>query len=256
MELSKELSDAMAPHNLIRLNVFGFDMSITDTVIITWVIMAVLISLALFFTRRLELVPTGKQRIAETLVEQLNSLFKTILGYHWRTFTPYLGTILLFLLFANIISIFDIIPNWEQLYQITGWKVFENLPQLSIRPPTKDINVTVSMALMSIIIVIGAGIKFKEFPGWLRSFIEPMPGLLPMKILEYFVRIISLSLRLFGNIIGAFIIMELIYSVVSNFMPPVLIPAVFSIYFDLFDGALQACIFVFLTSLYISEAVE
>ena len=73
----------------------------------------------------------------------------------------------------------------------------------------------------------------------------------PINILELAIKPLSLCMRLFGNVLGAFIIMELLKSVV-----PVVVPAVFSLYFDLFDGILQAYVFVFLTSLYIKEAIE
>ena len=73
----------------------------------------------------------------------------------------------------------------------------------------------------------------------------------PINILEIFTRPLSLCMRLFGNVLGAFVIMELIKMVV-----PVILPSVFSLYFDLFDGLLQAYVFVFLTSLYIQEAIE
>jgi F-type H+-transporting ATPase subunit a len=107
------------------------------------------------------------------------------------------------------------------------------------------------MAIMSIVLILFAGIRFKGIKGWLKSFIEPVPFLLPFKILEYGIKPLSLCLRLFGNILAAFIIMELVY-----FAFPMIVPGVLSIYFDLFDGILQAYVFVFLTSLFIGEAVE
>ena len=128
---------------------------------------------------------------------------------------------------------------------------FLKIPEYTISPPTKDLNVTLCMALMSIFMVLGASIRFKKLSGWLKSFFQPVPMAVFTKVLDYFTRPVSLSLRLFGNIIGAFIVMKLLY-----FVLPVFIPAVFSIYFDLFDGILQAYVFVFLTSLYIAEAVE
>ena len=75
--------------------------------------------------------------------------------------------------------------------------------------------------------------------------------LTPINILEIFIRPLSLCMRLFGNVLGAFVIMELVKLVV-----PVGVPAILSLYFDVFDGLIQAYVFVFLTSLYISEAVE
>jgi F-type H+-transporting ATPase subunit a len=107
------------------------------------------------------------------------------------------------------------------------------------------------MAIMSMCVVLFAGIKYKKMSGWLKSFIEPTPVMLPFKILELFIKPTSLALRLFGNILGAFIVMELIYMAL-----PAIAPAALSLYFDLFDGILQAYVFMFLTSLYIAEALE
>jgi F-type H+-transporting ATPase subunit a len=114
-----------------------------------------------------------------------------------------------------------------------------------------DLNVTASLAIMSIILVEAAGIKHKGFGKWLKSFSQPMAIITPMNVLELAIRPLSLCMRLFGNIIGATVIMELLKMVV-----PVIIPAAFSVYFDIFDGLIQAYVFVFLTSLYIKEAVE
>ena len=85
----------------------------------------------------------------------------------------------------------------------------------------------------------------------MKRFTKPMAILTPINILEIFIRPLSLCMRLFGNVLGAFVIMELVKLVV-----PVGVPAILSLYFDVFDGLIQAYVFVFLTSLYISEAVE
>ena len=102
---------------------------------------------------------------------------------------------------------------------------------------------------MSIFLIEWSGIRKKGVKGWLKSFAEPMPVLLPINILEVFIRPLSLCMRLFGNVLGSYVVMELIKLVV-----PAVLPAVFSCYFDIFDGLIQAFVFVFLTSLYIGEA--
>ena len=80
---------------------------------------------------------------------------------------------------------------------------------------------------------------------------EPMPSMLPINILELVIKPLSLCMRLFGNVLGAFVVMELIKLIV-----PVGLPVVFSFYFDVFDGLIQAYVFVFLTSLFMAEAME
>ena len=251
LEFGKELVQQISSHEIFSFSLFGINIPVTDTVIVMWIIMAFLAVFSIAFTRSLKLIPEGRQNIAETIVEFINNFTKDIVGHHWEHFAPYIGTIFIFLIISNCISVFAVIPKGEELYRLTHAEFFRNLPDFSIRPPTKDVNTTMCMAVMSIIMVVYAGIRFKGLPGWLKSFVEPIPVMLPMKITEYLIRILSLSFRLFGNILGAFIIMEIVY-----FLMPAVIPAGLSIYFDLFDGVLQAFIFVFLTSIYIAEAVE
>lgn len=99
--------------------------------------------------------------------------------------------------------------------------------------------------------VEAAGIRAKGVKKWAKGFTQPVAIITPINILEIFIRPFSLCLRLFGNVLGAFVIMELIKAVV-----PMVVPLVFSFYFDIFDGLIQAYVFVFLTSLYIKEAIE
>ena len=110
---------------------------------------------------------------------------------------------------------------------------------------------TAALAIMSIILIQAAAIHSKGTKGWLKNFAEPVAVVTPINILELVIRPLSLCMRLFGNVLGAFVVMKLIESVV-----PVIVPTVFGLYFDFFDGFIQAYIFVFLSSLFIREAVE
>lgn len=251
MNLGEELLKAINPQDLFYINIFRVSIPVSDTVVITWVVMVVIIAAAFVLTRGMKAIPIGKQNFIEWVVETVNGFARTNIGHHWEHFAPYLGTVLLFLLIANTISVFSVIPSAEEMFSLTHLEIFEKIPSIRIRPPTRDINVTSCMAIMSIVLVLFSGIIIKKPAGWIRSFVEPIPVIAPFKVLDYFIRPLSLCFRLFGNILGAFIVMELIY-----FAAPALIPAGLSVYFDLFDGALQAYIFVFLTSLYISEAIE
>lgn len=248
-----ESQNLLAPNDIFSFNLFGYTIPISDSIIMMWLIMAVIIILAYVFTRKLKTIPTGKQNVAELIVETINNLIKGNIGHHWRPFAPYFGTILLFLVFANTVSLFSLLPTAGELYKITGLSFFENLPQFAILPPTKDYNVTLTMALMTVFLILYAGIRFKGIKGWLKSFLYPSPIMLPFHILDYGTRTLSLSLRLFGNILAGYIILELLYTA------PIPVKALIPIgsgFFDIFDALLQAYIFVFLSSIYISEAVE
>ncbi len=218
---------------IFRLRLFGHEVEIGNTVFITWIIIAALIALAFAVTRKLSSDRPGRlQVIVEWLVQTVNNLCEGSIGHHGRRFVPYIGSLLLYLGLANIIAVFNFIPG------------------IHMYPPAKDINVTGALAIMSLIIVIYSSFRFKGFKGWAKSLIDPMPIMLPFKLMEYVTKPLSLCLRLFGNILASFLIMEIIFA----FMPYVAAP--FSAYFDLFDGVLQAFIFVYLTTLYIGEAVE
>lgn len=206
----------------------GYVVHVSEAVVVTWIIMAVLILISIILTRNLKIDHISKrQAVAETIVTKLTGLIEGMVGSKGKAYVPYLSTVLLYLGIANIIGLF-------------GFK-----------SPTKDLSVTIALALMSIILVEAAGIYHLGVKKWLHKFTEPIAIITPINILELFTRPLSLCMRLFGNVLGAFVIMELIKLVV-----PVILPAVFSVYFDIFDGLLQAYVFVFLTSLYISEEIE
>lgn len=232
--IGEEILELIKSHN-IDIHLFGQTIQIPQSVIVTWLIMAFLIVFSIVFTRNLKLVPHGKQNVVEVIVEFVNNFAKDTIGHHWKMFAPYIGTVLLFLVISNTISIFNVIPSGEELYHLTHIEALKSLPDFNLLPPTKNASVTLAFAVMSMVVVLVAGIKVKKVSGWLKSFIEPVPVMLPFKILDYFIRPISLCFRQFGNILGAAIVMELLYIAI-----PILLPGVLSIYFDIFDGILQA----------------
>lgn len=168
-----------------------------------------------------------RQLAAETIVTKLESFVEDMTGEEGKRYVPYLCTVIVYIAMANLIGLFG------------------------MKPPTKDLNVTAALAIMSIILIQYAGIHAKGTKGWLKSFTQPMAIVTPINILELFIKPLSLCMRLFGNVLGAFVIMEML-----KILIPVAIPVPFSFYFDIFDGLIQAYVFVFLTSLYIKEAVE
>jgi F-type H+-transporting ATPase subunit a len=239
MSLGDRIKEVLSFRTIFTINVGSFSIPITETVITSWIVMAILIIGSLLLTRKLTEVPKGPQVFLEAFIGFLNDFFKNQIGHHWKVFAPYLGTVGLFLGVANLIGFFSPLPGFG----------FE--PPFSLKPPTRDINVTAAVAMMTIVIVLFSSIRFKGFKGWLGSFLKPAPFMLPFNIIEYGIKPLSLCLRLFGNILGAFIIMELIAMLVPVFIPPIA-----SVYFDFFDGLIQAVVFVFLSTVYITEAVE
>ena len=235
--------EALEIKTIFTLSVFGFKIPITETVIISWAVMLILIAASLILVRRLKEIPAGPQAILETGVEFLNNFAKNQFGAFAKHLSPYIGTLFLFILTANIIGVLT--P-----FEIKAFGR-EFVPPFMIRPPTRDINVTAALALISILLVLVMGFAARGVAGWFKHLLHPLPMMLPFNIMEYAIRVFSLALRLFGNILGGFVLMHLLEGLF-----PIVLPMVFSLYFDFFDGAIQAVIFVFLTSLYISEAVK
>ncbi len=200
---------------------------VPESAVVSWVIIAVLALVSIIFVRKLKTVPTGSQCLIEIGINWLNNFFLEILGPRGKKYLPILEMLIIYIGTSNIVGLFG------------------------LRPPTKDLGVTATLAIIAIILIQYTGIREKGTKGWLRSFKEPMAVMLPLNILELFIKPLSLCMRLFGNVLGAFVVMELIKLVV-----PVGIPVVFSFYFDVFDGLIQAYVFVFLTSLFMAEAME
>ena len=201
---------------------------ISESVVVTWIIMAVVLLLSLILTRNLKVEHPGKrQLLLEQAVTSLEGITEGILGADGKRYAAYLTSVLMYLGIANLIGI------------------------LGFKPPTKDLNVTAALAIMSIVLIEYAGIHQKGVKRWLKGFAEPIALVAPINVLELFIKPLSLCMRLFGNVLGAFVIMELI-----EYIMPVGLPVVFSMYFDIFDGLIQAYVFVFLTGLFIKEAME
>lgn len=248
-----DAAKALESGDLFTIHISGWAIPVADSIVMMWIIMAVMIVLSVIFARNLKTVPAGRQNIAEITVETIGKMMKSNMGRHGRDFVPYFGTVLLFLIFSNMAGVFNIFPSAADLYQLTGLAFLEKIPAFSIDPPTKDLNITVTMALMTVSLVMLAGIKYKGIKGFLLGFFKPVPFMFPFHILDYGTRTASLSLRLFGNILAGYIIMEILYAGSVFVMP--LVP-IASFFFDIFDAGLQAYIFVFLSSVYISESIE
>jgi F-type H+-transporting ATPase subunit a len=235
--------EALEIRTIFTFSLLNNEIPITETVIISWVVMLILIIGSLVLTRKLKEIPNGPQTLLEIAVEFLDNFAKNQFGPFAKHLGPYMGALFLFLLISNILPVLSPLPL----------KAFgrEFSPLFEIRPPTRDINVTAALAVISIFLVLFCGFAARGFTGWFKKLLHPIPFMLPFNIMEYGTRLISLALRLFGNILGGYVLMSMIESLL-----PVALPVVLSLYFDFFDGLIQAAIFVFLTSLYIGEAVK
>ncbi len=206
----------------------GEGIPITQTITTTWFIMIVISALAIYLGKNLTKKPGKRQVVAEVIVGGIYDLTEKTMGDKFKNFAPYVGTLLFLVGFSNIAGLFG------------------------LRPPTADLNTTLGLSLMTFFMIHYTGIKLKGFGGYLKGFLEPLPFLLPINIMGEIATPISLSFRLFGNILGGVIIMTLVYQALGMFA--ILVPAVLHVYFDLFAGLLQSFIFAMLTMVFISLA--
>lgn len=229
LDLQKELSEQLEIEEVFSFNISNVKIGFDETTVVSWIIIAVLTILAIILTRKFKVTGeiSKRQAFLEMCYEKSVQFFKGIVGEKAEEFIPWLMSMALFIGTSNIIGLFG------------------------LKPPTKSMQVTAAMAITSIVLVEYAGFKSKGFAGRIKAFTKPIWIITPINILELFTKPLSLCMRLFGNVIAAFTIMELVKAVV-----PIVIPVALSLYFDIFDGLLQAYIFVFLTGLYLQEATE
>ena len=215
-----------------RTELFG--MSVSTTVIITWIAMAVLIVLALIlrFTviAHMKDVPGKVQNVLEIMIESISD--------YTESRTPHLG---------------DTLPAY--LFSLAALMIACAAVELfGYRAPTADITMTFAMALVTFFLINYYGIKCKGVGGRLKSYAEPTPIVFPMKIVSDLAVPVSLACRLFGNMLGGMIVMELLYYALGNagfFAPPIA-----GLYFNVFHPLIQAFIFVTLSLTFINEAAE
>ncbi|MFN3361757.1 MAG: F0F1 ATP synthase subunit A [Pseudanabaenaceae cyanobacterium] len=208
-----------------------------QVMIVTWIVMAVLVIVSSLATRNLQRIPGGLQNFMEYALEFVQEIAKTGIGEReYRPWLPFVGSFFLFIL----------VSNW--LGALIPWKLI-TLPEGELAAPTSEINTTVALALTVSVLYFWAGISKKGL-GYFAKYVQPTPILLPINILEDFTKPLSLSFRLFGNILAD----ELVVGVLV-FLVPVFIPLPMMA-LGLFAGSIQALIFATLAATYIGEALE
>lgn len=208
-----------------------------QVLITSWIVIALLLLAAFFGTRKLEVVPVGGQNFVEYVLEFIRDLTRTQIGEEeYRPWVPFIGTMFLFI-FAS---------NWSGA--LIPWRLIE-LPHGELAAPTNDINTTVALALLTSLAYFYAGLSKKGL-SYFGKYIQPTPVLLPINILEDFTKPLSLSFRLFGNILADELVVAVLISLVPLVVP---IPMMF---LGLFTSAIQALIFATLAAAYIGESME
>ena len=203
----------------------------------SWFVIALLIVVAFLSSRNLQRIPSGLQNLMEYALEFIRDLARTQIGEKdYRPWVPFVGTLFLFIF----------VSNWSGA--LVPWRLFE-LPEGELAAPTGDINTTIALALLTSLAYFYAGFSKKGL-GYFANYVEPVPIMLPFKILEDFTKPLSLSFRLFGNILADELVVAVLVLLVPLFVPlPLMV-------LGLFTSAIQALIFATLAAAYIGEAME
>jgi len=211
------MMEAIAPQVVFYL----FGLPITDTVISTWVMMVIIITAA-YLIRKFQ--PTA----GEMIVEMINNIVKSVMPEDTNVskYLTILGTLAIFLVLANIFSIFPLMVS-----------------------PTANLNTTIALAVVVFFAVHFYGIREKGLWQYLKDFANPI-FILPLEIISQFSRTLSLAIRLFGNILSTDLIVAIVFSLIPYLVPLPLAAL------SMLTGVLQAYIFLVLASLYIASAIE
>ena len=227
------------PKIFFTIPLFG-GIHIDETIVNAFLITAVLFILCKILTYKMEKIPRKKtQIIAEKLVLTIDNLVETTMGKNCMRFSPYIMALFASSIFGSLIGL------------------------IGMRPTTMDINTTGAWALLTAFFIHYMGFKANGFKTYMKSFAEPIPLLLPINLIGIVSTPVGMALRHFGNIVGGNIIMTLIYTGLASLssmihLPVPLfqagLPAILSLYFDLFSGFMQAFIFCMLTMVYVSNS--
>jgi F-type H+-transporting ATPase subunit a len=201
-----------------------------NNVLNTWLVMIILIAAALLVRRRLQMVPQGQQNFWEVAVRTLEDLLVQTIGEKGRPYFPLVASLAIFILTCNLIGI---------------------LPYL--QSATNNLNTTLSLAICSVLMTHYVGIKHHGIK-YVKHFCGPVPWLiplmLPIEILSHVSRLLSLSIRLFGNIFG-----EDMAVIILTLLLPYLIPLPMMV-LQVFTSFIQTLVFIMLTMMYIQGALE
>ncbi|MEG2934951.1 MAG: F0F1 ATP synthase subunit A [Clostridium sp.] len=216
------------------LNLLGYSFDVTSALLIQWVIIVSVLILSMLYSRTLKKHPGRLQTAIEAGIEFTVKTVEENMGHDSKKFVPYIGALAIYLFLLNMVGLFG------------------------VKPPTADYSVSLGLAITSFLVIQGYTIKKLGIRGYFKGYASPLAVLLPINVMERIMLPVSLSLRLYGNIFAAAMIMELIYEALLGFniITAIAIPIPFHFYFDLFDGTIQMVIFVMLTMINIKITAE
>lgn len=222
----------------ISFDLFGVERVIRPTIVNTWLIVIFLSIVFILIGRKFKTMsvkdkPKGVFHVAEIFVEAIDNLTAQTMGRANIGFAPYIATLALFIAFANLLGL------------------------VGLKPPTSDYNVTLTLALITVVLIHFNSIRFNGAKSYIKGYFEPLPFLFPINVLGELATPISMSFRLLGNILTGVILMTLVYGVFNGILALLapLVTPVLHAYFDVFSGLLQTFIFIMLTMVFVSNGI-
>ncbi len=237
---------------LFKIPIFG-GIPITETIVNTWIVMALIVGLCLFLTHGMQVhARTKRQVVAEYLVGMVRNMVKNNMGERFMQYVPFIGALFSLAMLSSLISM------------------------VGMFSPTGDLSTCVGWALLVFVVITYYKIKTQHIGGYLKGFTQPVFIMTPLNMISEVATPISMAFRLFGNIASGSVVTLLLYGGLAALSAGILglipgavgevlsmipifqlgIPAILSIYFDLFTSVLQAFIFCMLTMMYIKLACE
>lgn len=220
-------------HGLFSYELFGQTVWITTSHVCILIVLLILIGFAIaanITMKHAKEIPGGFQNIIELIVEMLDGMVKSSMGKNAASFANYVGTIFLFILLSNISGI------------------------LGLRPPTADYGTTFALAIMTFSIITFQKFKHQHVKGVLKGLCDPWVFWAPINLIGDLAVPVSMSLRLFANVLSGVVIETLVYTLLAKIA--YFWPAALHVYFDLFSGAIQTYVFCMLTMNYVNQAIE
>lgn len=219
-------------HGVFSYEIFGQTVWITTTHICLLIVVLALSIFAIAVSRCMKHateVPGAFQNVAELIVEMLDGMIKSSMGKNAGKFANYIGTVFLFIFISNISGL------------------------VGLRPPTADYGVTLPLGLLTFVLIHFNKFKYQKVSGVIKGLCDPWPFWAPINIIGDVAVPISLSLRLFANVLSGTVMLALVYGLLSAIA--IVWPAALHVYFDLFSGAIQTYVFCMLTMTYIADAI-
>lgn len=223
-------------HGLFKYSFFGHEVWITTSHVCILIVMLIIIGFAIaanLAMKKATEVPKGFQNVVELMVEKLDGVVDGPMGKNAPRFYNYIGTIFIFILLSNISGL------------------------LGLRPPTADYGVTLPLGILTFVLIHFNQFKYQKLKDIWVDMCSPLPPWLPIwfpiNLISEIAVPVSLSLRLFANVLSGTVMMALVYGLLKWFA--VLWPAALHVYFDLFSGAIQTYVFCMLTMTYINNAI-